>query len=248
MSDGSLGLAVGRVDIGDGRRIIAAEGTIVPGIGEELAGLRPSSARIENRCGGLISKQLGRRLQVAQQPLVDGSEQERCPADPVGQGRAVEMDTLAGVDLRLTIERQMVGIFGHEHLGDRRLGGNATLDQSRRCRRLDHDPFAGSAAVAWAAGDEHAELGRNDVEAFGDVLANDMQGMPAAWAGLVLDVDDGLDPRQMGRQRAPVRPACCGALRPQCRSRGLLGRFVSRNALLDLLEAKQKPPLPSNVF
>jgi hypothetical protein len=56
MGNGSLGLAVGRVDIDDGRRIIAVEGTIVPGIGEELAGLRPSSARIENRCGGLIGK------------------------------------------------------------------------------------------------------------------------------------------------------------------------------------------------
>ena len=62
--DGSLGLAVGRVDIGDGRRIIAAKETIILGIGEELASLRPSSARIENRCGGLIGKQLARRLQV----------------------------------------------------------------------------------------------------------------------------------------------------------------------------------------
>ena len=156
------------------------------------------------------------------------------------QGRAVEKDTLAGVDLRLAIERQMVGIFRHEHLGDRRLGGNATLDQPRRCRRLDHDPFAGSAAVAWATGDEHGELGRNDVEAFGDVLANDMQGMPAAWKGLVLDVNDGLDPRPMGRQRAPVCSAFGGAIRPHCRGRGLFGCFVSRNALLDLLEAEQE--------
>jgi len=155
MGDGPLGLAVGRVDIGDGRRIIAVEGTIVPGIGEELPRLRPPASRIENRRRGRVGKQLGRRLQVAQQPLVDGSEQECRPADPVGQGRAVEMATLAGVDLRLAIERQMVGILGHEHLCDPRLGGNATLDQPRRCRRLDDSAFARSAAVARAAGDQH---------------------------------------------------------------------------------------------
>ena len=165
---------------------------------------------------------------MSEQPLVDGPQQEGSPPDPVGERRAVEMDALAGVDLRLAIERQMVGIFGDEHVGDGRLGGHAALDQSRRRRRLDDDALAGPAAIAGTAGDEHPELRRHDVEALGDVLADDMQGMAAARAGLVLDVDDRLDPRQMGRQRASVRPALGGALCPRCRSRGLLGRLVSR--------------------
>ncbi len=44
----------------------------------------------------------------------------------------------------------------------------------------------------------------------------------------------------MGGQRAPVRSTLGGALRSQCRGRGVFGCFVSRDALLDLLEAKQK--------
>lgn len=32
-------------------------------------------------------------------------------ADPVGERRAIEIDTLPGVDLRLTIERKVIGIF-----------------------------------------------------------------------------------------------------------------------------------------
>ena len=33
-------------------------------------------------------------------------------ADPVGQRRPVQIDALAGVNLGLAIQRQMVGIFG----------------------------------------------------------------------------------------------------------------------------------------
>jgi hypothetical protein len=41
--------------------------------------------------------------------------------NPVGQRRAVEIDALPRVDLRLAIQRKMVGIFGDENLGHRRL-------------------------------------------------------------------------------------------------------------------------------
>lgn len=33
-------------------------------------------------------------------------------ADPVGKRRTIKIDALALVDLRLTIQRQVVGIFG----------------------------------------------------------------------------------------------------------------------------------------
>lgn len=150
------------------------------------------------------------------------------------------MDALAGVDLRLAIERQMVGIFGNEDVGDGRLGGHAALDQPCRRRRLDDDALAGRAAIAGTAGDEHPELRRHDVETLGEVLADDMQGMAAARTGLVLDVDDHLDPRQVGRQRASICPALGGALCPHCRGRGLVGRLVIGRGLLDFLKAEQK--------
>jgi hypothetical protein len=43
-------------------------------------------------------------------------QQEGCPPDPIGQGRAIQVEALAGVNLSLPIQWQMVGIFGDEHL------------------------------------------------------------------------------------------------------------------------------------
>ena len=96
-------------------------------------------------------------------------------ADPVGQRRAIEIDALAGVDLGLAIERQVVGIFGDQDLGDRRLGRQAALDQPRRRRRLHDHVLAGPAGVFGPAHDEHPELRRHDVEPLAHVLADPVQ-------------------------------------------------------------------------
>ena len=79
---------------------------------------------------------------------MNGPEQEGRPADPISQRRTVEIDTLAGVDLRLATERQVVGIFGDQNLRHRRLGRDAALDQAGRCRRLDDETLAGPAVMA----------------------------------------------------------------------------------------------------
>ena len=176
-------------------------------IGEELAGLGSPAPGIEHRRGGLVGKQLGRGLQLVQQPLVDRPQQEGRSPDPVGQGRAIEIDALPSVDLRLTIERKMVGILGHQHLGDRCFGRQATFDQPRRCRCLHHHVLAGPAGIFGTAHDQHPELGRHDVETLGDVFADPVQGAGAAGTDRARHVDHRLDPRQMGWQRATVRPA-----------------------------------------
>lgn len=44
----------------------------------------------------------------------------------------------------------------------------------------------------------------HNVESLGDVFADLVQRALAARAGFVLDIDDGLDMRQMGRQRAAI--------------------------------------------
>ena len=161
-------------------------------------------------------------------------------ADPVGQRRAVEIDALAGVDLRLAIERQVIGVLGDQHLGDRRLGRQAALDQPRRRRRLDDHVLAGAAGVFGPAHDQHPELGGDDVEPLADVLADPVQRARAARAGLVLDVDERLDPRQMRRQRAAVGAPLARALRARRRRLGFgLGRRL-RLALLDVFERQQQ--------
>jgi len=82
------------------------------------------------------------------------------------------------------------------------------------------------------------QLSRDDVQPPGDVLADPVQGAAAARAGLVLDVDDRLDPGQVRRHRSAV-----GA--PRGRARGHGGRrdglragFASGDLLLDVLQTQ----------
>ena len=160
-----------------------------------------------------------------------GSQQEGGPADPVGQRRAIQLDALPGIDLRLAIERQVIGVLGDHDVGDHRLGRQAALDQPRRRRRLDHRCLAGAAGVFGPAHHQHPELRRDDVEPLGDVLADPVQRRRRSRAGLVLDVDDRLDPGQMRRQR---RRGWRAALRLAAGSRArrsvLLGRGLAAAA------------------
>jgi len=93
----------------------------------------------------------------------------------------------------------MVGIFRHQHLGDRRLGRQAALDQPGRRGRLHNDIFAGATGVFGPAHDQHPELGRHDVEPLGDILADPVQRSGAAGADHARHVDYRFNPGQMGR-------------------------------------------------
>jgi hypothetical protein len=64
-----------------------------------------------------------------------GSELSGGAADPIRQGRAIELDPLASVDLALPIERQVVGILADQDMGNQGLRGEPALDQPRRLRR-----------------------------------------------------------------------------------------------------------------
>ena len=71
---------------------------------------------------GLVGKQLERRLQRRQRALVNRLLHKGSTADPVGQCRTVKIVALAGVDLRLPVQWEVVGIFGDQDLGHRGVG------------------------------------------------------------------------------------------------------------------------------
>jgi hypothetical protein len=152
----------------------------------------------------------------------------------------IEIDALPGVDLRLAVKRQMVGVFGHQNLGDGRLGRQPALDQPGGRLSLHDNVLAGATGIFGPAHHDHAQLRRHNVEPLADVFADPVKSVAAAWAGMVLDVDDHLDARQMRRQRTPVCPPLCGALRAFGRI-GTFGLFLAcRFNLLGLLEAKEQ--------
>ena len=137
--------------------------------------------------------------------------------DPVRQRGAIQIDAaLAGVDLRLPVQRQMVGIFGHQNLGDSGLGRQAALDQARRRQGLQDAVLATPAGIFGPPGNEHPELGWYDVQPLALVLADPVQLARAAGAGLVVDVDDDLNPRQVRRQRAAIGAALVSPDLPIC--------------------------------
>lgn len=119
------------------------------------------------------------------------------PPDPIRQGRAIELDALPGVDLALAVERQVVSVFADQDMGHQGLCRQPALDQPRGCWRLDHGAFTSAAAIFGSTGDDHLELGRDDVEPLGDVLADPVQGTATAGTGLVVGLDDDLFARQM---------------------------------------------------
>jgi len=66
MRFGPLALAIGSIDVGHHRRILAAPRSIVPGIGPELARLRTAAPTIEHwRCGLVGEQPLGSSQSLA---------------------------------------------------------------------------------------------------------------------------------------------------------------------------------------
>ena len=183
MRDRPRRLAIRRIHVSHPGRIGAAPGPIIARIGKQLARFGLAAARIEHGRGGLIGEQLEGGLQLRQQAFMHRPQMTGGPADPIGQGRAIQIDALPGIDLRLPVERQMIGVFRHQHLRDQRFGGQAALDQTRRSGRLHHHVLTGAAGVFGPTHDQHAQLRRHDVEPLGDILADAVQGRQQGQAG-----------------------------------------------------------------
>ena len=233
---GALGLAIGSVDIGHQRRVTTTPWSVIAGIGPDLAGLRSLPSRLEHRRGGLIGKQSLGSSQSLEDVVAQGAQIPRCASDPVCKGGAVKLDALPGIDLRLPVERQVIGILGDQHLRDQRFGGDAAFDDPCRRRSLDDRALTRTAAIARTAGNQHAEGGGDDIEAFSHILADLVECAAAAGTGLIFDIDDLLDPLEMGRQRPAVGLARPFALR--LGHRGISCGVHAAKRRLDILQGE----------
>ena len=124
-------LAVGRIDVGHAGRL--GSGTRADHRGRKpRVGLSwCDRARIEHGRRCLVGEQLGRTLQPFKEAGVDRAKREGGAAHPIGQGRAIEIDALAGINLRLAIKRQVIGIFGDDDMGDERASVGMPFSISR---------------------------------------------------------------------------------------------------------------------
>ena len=111
--------------------------------------------------------------------LGQSQQQEDGGADPVGQGGPVELDAGPGVDHALSVQREMIAIFGDQHMREQRRPWQATLDRQGWHRRLA-DGLAGPAAHPRPDVAHDLEVGRHVFEHLADVLAQHAQLRAAA--------------------------------------------------------------------
>jgi len=163
MDNRPLGFAVRCINVDDAGRIGTAPWPVIGGISPELTGLGAPAAGIKHRHGRFIGEQFGPLPELAKEPFVQWTQVPRGMADPVCQRRTIQIDALAGVDLGLPVQRQVVGIFRHQDLSHRGLGRQSALDQPRRSWRLHDAVLAGSAGVFGPPSDENPELRRHQV-------------------------------------------------------------------------------------
>jgi hypothetical protein len=117
-------------------------------------------------------------------------------AHPVRQGRAVDIDPVAGKDLGLTIERGMVAVLADQHVGQQRGARQSLGDGTLGCRRLV-DRAAGAAAIFGAANAQHPQACRHKVEHLADGLADGMERALATGADGTVDAEFDILARQM---------------------------------------------------
>jgi hypothetical protein len=111
--------------------------------------MRPQTARAalalrEHRHGGVVDADALGRVHAGTNRVAQRHQGGGAGPDPVGQGRHVELDALAGVDLALPVERQMRAVFAEQHVGEQLRAGASARDRMRRGGRL-RDRLTGSA-------------------------------------------------------------------------------------------------------
>ena len=105
-------------------------------------------------------------------------EQFAGSADPTGECGAVEVDVFACVDLRLAVQRTVIGVFCNQHVRQESRPGQPAVDGSRRRLGL-HEPLAGCTAQLRANMANDLETGAYILQHLRDILAKCAQSASA---------------------------------------------------------------------
>ena len=191
------GAAVGEV-VNDGVHGIELRRAVAP----DVRPVRLALARLEHRHRRLVGVQHRTLEQHRPQRIDQRLQVHAASTDPLRQRRARYGQASPFEDAFLPIQRLVIGVLRHQHLGQQPRGRQALVDHLRRHRRLDQrlalrtGPFAANVALDM----EHA---RGVVELLAHVLADALQ-RAAATAHGSLRLMAHFHPRQMRRQRATL--------------------------------------------
>ena len=196
-----LALAVGRVAEQRRRRSRPGKWPLVADIDPQPPGLRLAGARRQNRHRRIVNVQGLRSHDLGGEHVDQRLQRRRRRADPAGQGRGFQADALAGEDLGLAIERQMVVVLRDQDVRQQPRAGATAGDRVIR-RRRRHHRVASPAGELLADVPDHLEAAGDVIQGLGRVLANPPQRTAAARAGWA-----GAMHRLLARQVLGQRPA-----------------------------------------
>ena len=177
-----LALAVGRVEEQRRRRSRAGERPLVADISPQPPGFGLAGARRQYRHRRVVDMQRVRVHHLGGQCVDQRRQGRRGRTDPAGQGRGLQADALAGEDLGLAVERQMVVVLRYDEVREQPSAGTATRDRVIGRRRRDHR-VAGPAGQFLANVPDDLEAARHVIEGLGHVLADPAQSAAATGAG-----------------------------------------------------------------
>lgn len=146
--------------------------------------------------------QLRGRQYVAANGVDQRAQQRAGGADPARQQRAIEVDTFAGVNDGLAVQRQMIGELCHQDVRQQAGAGDTALDRTAWRRLLD-DGVAAYACQLGAYMTDHAEARWHEFQLLGDVLAQRPKAATTGRAGIGRRRVDLLVTRQMIGQGTP---------------------------------------------
>src|SRR5258705_12661212 len=138
------------------------------------------------------------------EPCLQRLQPPASAADPVCQGRAIDLDTLPGEDLALPVKRQVIAVFGDQDMREKTGSGEALGDRTLRGGRLMDGP-AGPAAIAPPADAADPKPRPHVVQHLADGLADGLKLAAAAGAGPLIEIDPHVRSGQMLRQGVTIR-------------------------------------------
>jgi hypothetical protein len=144
------------------------------------------------------------RQDMAADGVCEGFQKGRGFAHPIGKGRSVEVETFAVEDLAMAVERQVIGIFADQDMGQQTRPWATALDRARRQRRLN-EAFAAGAGQPGSDDPVHDEAAGHVFQFFGDILADPAQAATAIRARLDARGQLDLHPGNVVRDRTALR-------------------------------------------
>src|SRR5258705_8368807 len=133
------------------------------------------------------------------EPCLQRLQPPASAADPVCQGRAIDLDTLPGEDLALPVKREVIAVLGDQDMSEKTGTGEALGDRTLRGGRLMNSP-AGPAAIAQPADADDPKPRGHMIEHLADSLPDHMQFAAAAGTRFMLEIEPHVLAGQMRRQ------------------------------------------------